>query len=250
VIVRASVDLAAPLRAFESGEDAIGWLGSGLHEPRPGAKSFDFGAVAWPVLRTGRDASAWDAPGVAQRLADGIAFARLSYLQLGAPWPAQSEEGWGGAPCDLLVRDDSPWLVELARAVAATLSRPQHALSVRTIGAGEIAQRRAGRGFALMIDVARPLAPSPLGGFVGLATADDPTTAADIARHAPRVIDPSPRTMRIGVLGEVRVQGAHAPEVSIAPAMSGGIDFGSAWRTDASSARGTPGAPAAPAASR
>jgi peptide/nickel transport system substrate-binding protein len=235
VVVRASPDLAAPLRAFESGEDAIGWLGSGLHEPRPGARPFDFGAVAWPLLRTGRDAAAWDAPGIAQRLADGIAFSRLAYLQLGPPWTAQSEEGWGGPACDLLVRDDAPWLVELARAVAATIARPQHEVTARPVAPAEIARARGSRAFSLMIDVARPLAASPLGAYVGLATADDPATVADIARHAPRYLEPSARTltrtMRVGVLGEIRVQGARMPDLTLGALPSGGIDLGSASKT-------------------
>src|SRR5439155_25360313 len=186
VVVRASPDLAAPLRAFESGEDALGWLGSGLHEPRPGARPFDFGPVAWPLLRTGRDAAAWDAPGIAQRLADGIAFSRLAYLVLGPPWAAQSEEGWGGPACDLLVRDDAPWLIELARAVAATIARPQHEVTAKPVASAEIAQRRASRAYALMIDVVRPLYPGALGAFIALANADDPSSVVDVARHAPR----------------------------------------------------------------
>jgi peptide/nickel transport system substrate-binding protein len=234
ILVRPSSDLAASLRAFESGEDVIGWLGSGLHEPRPGARPFDFGPAAWPILRTGHDAGTWDAPGIAQRIADGIAYARVSYLVLGPPWTAQAEEGWGGPPCDLLVRDDAPWLVELARAVAATIARPQHEVTARTVPAAELAQRRASRAFALMIDVARPLAPSALGAFVGLTTADDAQTALDIARHPPRVIDPNPRTLtrttRIGVLGDVRVQGARSADLALGAGPAGGMDLGNASR--------------------
>jgi peptide/nickel transport system substrate-binding protein len=239
VIVRAAADVAASLRAFESGEDAIGWLGSGLHEPRPGARPFDFGAVAWPILRTGREAAAWDAPGIAQRIADGIAYSRLAYLVLGAPWPTQQEEGWGGAPCDLLVRDDAPWLVELARAVAATITRPSHEVTARPVPASDVVARRGSRSFSLLIDAARPFGATPLGAFLGLATADDLQTAAEIAKHAPRLVDGTARTltrtMRIGVLGEVRVQGAHAADVTIGATPSGSLDLG-----DASRARRTP----------
>ncbi|MEO8799905.1 MAG: hypothetical protein ABI551_18560, partial [Polyangiaceae bacterium] len=42
-------DLAAGLRAFESGAADVGWLGTGLHEPRAGSKPFDAGAVGWAV---------------------------------------------------------------------------------------------------------------------------------------------------------------------------------------------------------
>jgi peptide/nickel transport system substrate-binding protein len=235
VVIHPSADLAGPLRAFEAGEDTLGWLGSGLHEPRPGAKPFDFGAVGWAVLRTGRDAAVWDAPGIAQRIADGIPYARVAYLVLGPPWPSQSEEGWGGPACDLLVRDDAPWLIELAKAVAATIGRPGHEINVRALPGSEITQRRATRSFALLLDVVRPLAATPEGMFVGLATADDPVTVAGIATHPPRLdAATSPRTltrtMRIGVVGELRVQGAKMPDVSLTAAAAGGLNLGDATR--------------------
>ena len=235
VVVHTSPDLAAPLRAFEAGEDTLGWLGSGLHEPRPGAKAFDFGAVAWAILRTGREAGTWDAPGIAQRIADGIPYARVAYLALGPAWTAQSEQGWGGPPCDLLVADDALWLVELAKAVAATIARPGHDVNARAVPPAEIAQRKATRGYALLLDVARPLAPTLRGMFVGLATADDPMTVADIATHAPRLDGAAAartltRTMRIGVVGEVRVQGARMPDVGLAAPPAGGLGLGDATR--------------------
>jgi len=234
VDVHTSPDLAAPLRAFEAGEDTLGWLGSGLHEPRPGAKPFDFGAVAWAILRTGREAGTWDAPGIAQRIADGIPYSRVAYLALGPPWGAQSEQGWGGGTCDLLVADDALWLVELAKAVAATIGRPGHEVTARAVPPAEIAQRKAARAYALLLDVARPLAPTPRGMFVGLATADDPATVADIATHAPRFDGTTARTltrtMRIGVVGEVRVQGARMPDVTLATSPAGGLGLGDATR--------------------
>ncbi|MGO8997951.1 MAG: hypothetical protein ACLQVI_31915 [Polyangiaceae bacterium] len=235
VVVHPAADLAAPLRAFEAGEDTLGWLGSGLHEPRPGAKPFDFGAVAWAILRTGREAGTWDAPGIAQRIADGIGYSRVAYLVLGPPWSSDSEQGWGGAACDLLVRDDSLWLIELAKAVAATITRPGHEVTARPVPSAEIVQRRTARSFSLLLDVARPLAPTAMGAFVGLATADDPSTVADIATHAPRLLDgASPRTltrtMRLGILGEVRVQGARMPDVMLSASPSGGMNLGDATR--------------------
>src|SRR5256885_1928120 len=94
--------------------------------PRPGwtaqrscSLRFDVGAVAFAILRTGHDAGAWDAPGTAQSLADGIDPGRLGHLSVGPSWPSDGNAKWGGAAMQLLVREDSPWLVELARAVAA-----------------------------------------------------------------------------------------------------------------------------------
>lgn len=233
IVVRTAADLAASLRSFEAGSDDIGWLGLGLHEPRAGAKSFDCGAVAWAILRTGREGGNWDTPGVVQRVADGIPSARLSYLAVGAPWGTEREEGWNGSPTDLLVRDDSPWLVELARTVAATLSRPSHELTARPLPLAEFQQRMRGRSFALAIDVARPLAPGAVGALTGLATADNAQHAIELVRHPPRVIDAPARTLtrmlRVGVLGEIRVQGGRVPDLLL-PASPSGWDLGAATR--------------------
>ncbi|WP_394843995.1 ABC transporter substrate-binding protein [Pendulispora brunnea] len=235
IVVRAAPDLSASLRAFESGADDVGWLGSGLHEPRPGARPFDLGPVAWAILRSGRDGGTWDSPGLPQRIADGIPHARLSYLGLGAAWPAEREEGWSGPPSDLLVREDSPWLVELARAVSATLSRPGHELNVRPVSATELANRRVQRSFALAIDVTRPVAPGALGALVGLATADRPASAVEIMRHPPRLGNVSPRTltrtMRVGILGEIRIFGSRVADLGLAPSASRGWDLGLSTRS-------------------
>jgi len=231
--VRHAPDLATSLRAFESRADDVGWLGSFLHEPRAGARGFDTGAVAWAILRTGREAAALDAPGTAQALADGVPHGALASLVVGPPWEHSSAQ-WTGAACNLLVRDDAPWLVEVARALAVALSSPSHEVTPRSASPVEIASRRASRAFALMLDVARPSAPGPLGALLGLATADDGATAMALARHPPRG-DVTPRTatraMRIGVVGEIRVQGGRAPDVVLPPSPWGcGVDWGSAYR--------------------
>lgn len=235
IVVHRAHDLAESLRSFETGADDIGWLGAGLHEPRPGSEPFDAGLAAWAVLCTGRDAGAWDAPGVAQRLADGISPSRLSYLALGPPWPTASEQGWGGPPCDLLVRDDAPYLVELARALAATLTRPDHEVRPRPIPASELATRRSGRRFALALDLARPLGSGPFGAFASLATADDPSLASEAIKRPPRFGDVSPRTqtrtLRLGVVGEVRAVGARVADLvlPVRPAPLGAA-WGDAYR--------------------
>ncbi|MBV9946007.1 MAG: hypothetical protein JOZ69_04075 [Myxococcales bacterium] len=231
---RHAPDLVTSLRAFESGADDVGWLGSFLHEPRPGAKAFDAGAVAWAILRTGRDAGALDARGTAQALADGVPHAALASLVVGPPWE-QDAAPWSGAPCDLLVREDSPWLIEVARAVAAAISSPAHEVTPRPVAAQDFALRRTARAFALMLDVARPAGPGPLGALIGLATADDPAAAADLVRHPPRG-EPSPRTatrtMRLGVVGEIRLQGGRAPDLVLPPSTWGrGLDWGGAFRS-------------------
>jgi len=220
VVLRAAPDLAASLRAFESGADDLGWLGSGLHEPRAGSRPFDFGAAGWAVLFTGRDAAAWDAPGVAQRICDGIPPARLSYLALGPAWTTEPEQGWGGPPTPLHVREDAPWLVELAKAIAATISRPSHEVTAKPVPALEISQRRTSRNHTLLLDVVRPVAPGGFAAMIALATADNALRASELVQHPPKLGEIPPRTMtrtmHCGVVGEIRVQGGRAPDVLLA----------------------------------
>ena len=54
--VRRATDLVTSLRAFESGTDDLGWLGSFLHEPRSGARSFDAGMESRTISKA---ASFW-----------------------------------------------------------------------------------------------------------------------------------------------------------------------------------------------
>lgn len=238
VVVRSAPDLAASLRAFESGSDDLGWLGSGLHEPRPGSRPFDLGPVAWAVLFTGRDAAGWDAPGVAQRLCDGIPPARLAHLAIGPAWTPDPTQGWGGAPAAIHVRDDAPWLVELAKAIAATISLPSHEVTAKPVPAADFAQRRAARSYALALDVVRPLAPGALGAMVALATADNAGVAASLVQKPPKLGEvparTMTRTMRCGVVGEIRVQGGRTPDITLPlSAASGGFDLGGASRARA-----------------
>ena len=235
LLVRQAVDLADSLRSFEAGTDDVGWLGSGLHEPRAGARPFDAGAVGWVLLRTGRDAGSWDTPGVAQRLADGISPSLLAHLAPGPAWTVEPDQGWGGPPCELLVRDDSPYLAEVARAVAAALTRASHEVTVRQVPAATFRQRRASRSYALAIDVARPFAPGLLGSLAALATSDDPERARDAVRYPPRRGDMSPRTiartLHVGVICEIRVQGGRVPALALPARSSGGVDWAGATRT-------------------
>jgi peptide/nickel transport system substrate-binding protein len=235
VVLRAAPDLSASLRAFESGADDLGWLGSGLHEPRAGSRPFDFGAAGWAVLFTGRDAGTWDAPGVAQRICDGIPPARLSYLALGPAWTTEPEQGWGGPPTSLYVRDDAPWLGELARAIAATISRPSHEVTAKPVSALEITQRRTSRSHTLLLDVVRPVAPGGFAAMIALASADNALRASELVQHPPKLGEIPPRTMtrtmHCGVVGEIRVQGGRAPDVQLAASsMSATFDFGASTR--------------------
>jgi hypothetical protein len=104
------------------------------------------------------------------------------------------------------------------------------------VSAAELTQRRASRAYALAVDVARPLGHGPLGPLLGLAAADDPQSAMSLARHPPRGGDLTARavtrTLRVGVLGEIRFQGGRVADLSLPPSASAfGVDLGAATRT-------------------
>jgi peptide/nickel transport system substrate-binding protein len=238
VDVEQASDLLASLRSFEGNLADVGWLSSGLHGPRPGAASFDFGRVAWIVLQTGSEAGTWGAPGVAQRLLDGLEPGRLQRFGLGAlPPPASAAAGaeWGGKPCELLVSEGAAYLEELARTLASMLSRPSHEVTAKAIPASELARRRATGAFSLILGVVRPLAATGIATLVSLAAAADPASGIELMRRPPRLTSFAPRqlarTLKLGVLGELRVTGAHAPDVHLARHPSGeGWDMGATFR--------------------
>lgn len=236
ITVRHAANVSASLLAFEGGSDDIGWFERGLHAVRAGSKSFDHGAVGWVVLCTGRDAMTWDRPGIAQSVADGIPYARVSNLHLGGAWPDAPAQGWGGPPVTLLVRDDSPWMIDVANAIAATVSRPGHEVTVKPVTAAELASRRASRLYGLALDVVRNIGAGSLGAMVALATADNPIRAQEIVQHPPKLGDVAARTLtrtfRGGVVGEIRVGGGRVPDLTLAPSGNGfGFDLGSSYRS-------------------
>lgn len=232
VTVATAGTLADSLRAFESGADDVGWLGTGLHEPRSGATRFDHGLAGLLVLVPGRDTAGWDAPGVVQRLCDAVPPQSLAFLGLGPPWAVGDRGGWGGPRGPLVVRSDSPHLVETARTLAATLSRPGHELVVEAVSAAELSRRRQTRAFTLALDVVRTLDPSPLGMMVSLATADHAERARDVVRHPPRLgavgARALTRTMRLGVVGELRVAGGAAAHLTLRPRRPGTLGLADA----------------------
>jgi peptide/nickel transport system substrate-binding protein len=235
IAIEQALDLSSSLRSFEGKLTDVGWLGSGLHGARPGAEPFDLGSVAWIVLQTGAEAGPWGGAGVAQRLLDGLAPERFQRFGLGAlPGPSGSSE-WGGRPCELWVRDGSAYLGELARTLSSLLTTPGHEVAVRAASATEIAHRRNAGTFSLMLGIVRPFAASPLGAHVALAATVDPKSAVELLRRPPRVSTFDPRivtrTLTLGVLGELRIMGAHAPDLYLARNPLGeGWDLGGSYR--------------------
>lgn len=235
LVVEQASDLSSSLRSFEGKLTDVGWLGSGLHGARPGAQSFDMGSIAWIVLQTGAEAGPWGGAGVAQRLLDGLAPERFQRFGLGAmPAPDGSAE-WGGRPCELWVHEGSAFMGELGRTLSSLLSRPRHEVTVRAGSAAEIARRRAAGTFSLMLGIVRPFSGSFLGSHVALAAAIDPKNGLELQRRPPRLTTFDPRsvtrTLTLGVLGELRVMGAHAADVRLARNQTAeGWDLGSTYR--------------------
>jgi peptide/nickel transport system substrate-binding protein len=236
ITIEQAPDLSASLRSFEGNLTDVGWLGAGLHAPRPGAEPFDMGSAGWIVLHTGAEAGVWGAPGMAQRLLDSLPPERLERFALGPLPPATAAGGWGGRPCELLSEEGSAYLDELARTLASLLSRPGHEVTPRTLSAAELTRRRAAGNYSLLLGIARPFGRPGLATFVALAAAADPVGALEAARHPPLLAGFAPRTLtrtlKLGVLGELRILGAHAPEVRLARSSLGdGWDLANSYRT-------------------
>jgi peptide/nickel transport system substrate-binding protein len=235
VSVDQAPDLLASLRSFEGNLTDIGWLSSGLHAPRPGSAPFDLGHVAWIVLQCGAEAGPWGAPGVAQQLLDGLEPGTLQRFGLGPLAPKAGVAEWGGKSCDLLVAEGSAYLEDLARTLSSLLSRPGHEVTVKTLPAGELSRRRTTGAFSLLLSVVRPFAGTGLATLVSLAAAASPAAGLELMRRPPRLTSFVPRlltrTLKLGVIGELRVLGAHAPDVHLARQASGdGWDLGATYR--------------------
>jgi peptide/nickel transport system substrate-binding protein len=213
--VRAARDLADALRSFESNLADVGWLGSGLHRPRPGAVSFEGPELGWVVLRTGKDAGAWGAPGIGQQLLDRIPTERLKPLGIAPPTrTAATGAAWGGGAVDLLVYDDSPQLAEIAEALAPLLSQPAHPIRTQRIPRVDVSQRRADGRFALMLDFVRSVGPPGRATLLSLLAATNP----ELVARPPQVTSYAPvdiaRGYSFGIVGGLRVSGARLPDLN------------------------------------
>ncbi len=233
--VKGSAEVGESLRAFESGRDDLGWLGTGLYEARNGAKLVDAGSLGWVLLATGREAGTWDAPGAAQALADAISYTSIAHLKLGPAWPEGGAERWQGPPCELLVIDDCPWLIEVAKTLAALVGTPGHEVTAKVLPSQEFAARRKSRRFALALDVARTLstrtATMSFGAYAALAVASDPSSAGTLSKRPPLGDRPARahgRQFRVGVVGEVRAEFGRVGHMLVESDPSGGVAWGAA----------------------
>jgi peptide/nickel transport system substrate-binding protein len=212
VELRRAADLAAGLRAFETGDADVGFLGAGLHGRRPHSVDFHTESFGWFVLRTGPLAGGWGSPGVAARLVAGIERGRFSHLGI-APAGGGTHTAWGGPPSELLVDDGSAYSVEIAGVVAAALSAPGHEIRLLRLPHGELRKRRDEGKYVLAVDFVRKLGLSRDAAFLSLLAGADPK----LAERPPHFASTDPgdvtRTLPLAILGELAVSGARVPEL-------------------------------------
>jgi peptide/nickel transport system substrate-binding protein len=214
ITVARAADLAAALRAFEAGQADVGFLGAGLHRSRPGALAFEGPVYGWAVLRAGREAGAWGAPGVTQGLSDRITpdvLRHLGVVPVGGKLLPNA--GWGGSAAEILVDAGAPVLHKLAETAAPMLGGSA-ALGVRAVPRAELVERRASGAFALMVDFVRVAGPPGRATLLSLLAAVSPALAA----RPPRATSTEPRdiarTLPLGVIGALRFAGFRRPDLA------------------------------------
>lgn len=223
--VREVPDLRASLREFEVGTDDLGWLGTGLFSSRAGGERFDLGAVGLLAVAATSKAGDLAKPGAMQRLADALPDPAIGHLGLGArPSGGGGGFSYDGPPIGLAC-EGSPHLVETAQAIADAIGSKDHEVTVEIATRSEIAARRA-RGDALLsLHVVR--ADGNLAR--ALAGLDDPATL----KTPPTKLAANPReaakSLRVGVLGELRVFGGKLHELALVADTRGGWDLGASF---------------------
>ena len=203
-------DLADALRAFEAGQVDVGWLGNGLYRSKAGAVPLDGPIFGWIVLRTGTEAKSWGAPGIAGQLTAALPAAALARFGVRAVAGAGNGVRWGGGPTPLLVSEDAPHAVELARALEPLLSSSGNEVRATPVPRGTWLEARRSRRYGLLLDFVRAAgdtAQSPL----ALLAAVDPELARRPPKNLSSVWDAT-RTLSLGIVGDVRIAGARSPQ--------------------------------------
>lgn len=227
IVVRRARELADSLRAFESGQDDLGWLGRGFHRDRQGSRPFDYREAGWVVLVTGKQAGRFAAPGMAQRLANGVPTGRL-HVGLRGRAGVGSGVSWDGGEASLLFDAGHGHMAEIAKAVAAKLSSKGHEVTARGLSRARFRSTLKADKHALALDVVRHPGSVPSPQAMALAT------AAGIGRQFGtqfwdgKVKTPPPLTL--GVLGALGIHGGVAASVLLAPDESGrGVSWGDSY---------------------
>jgi hypothetical protein len=226
--VTATTDLAELLRGFEAGQTDVGWFGTGLYRTVKDAVAFEAQRYGFAVLLAGKAAGAWGAPGTLQALLDAVPAQQLSHLGLrGLPTQPTGSAAWGGPSTSIAVPGGSPQLVEVARALAASLSTPGHQLITVEKTAEELAALYGSRQFGLLVDCVRAPSAAPRELELALRTVASP----DAAKRAPRTAPLAPRelgkSLPLGVIGELCCWGSRRAELHGLEAWQ----LGSVWRS-------------------
>jgi len=206
-----AVDLADALRAFEAGQVDVGWLGNGLYRPKAGAIPLEGPVFGWFVLRTGLDAKAWGAPGIAQQLAAALPAAALARFGVRPVAGGSGGVRWAGGPSPLLVCDDAPQAIELARALEPLLGSPGNEVRATPVPRASFLEARRSRRFGLLLDFVRGGGGDVTQSAQALLTAVDPALAKRPPKNLSSLQDAT-RTLTLGIVGDVRISGARAPE--------------------------------------
>jgi len=204
-------DLADALRAFETGQVDVGWLGNGLYRPKAGAIPLDGPIFGWIVLRTGLDAKNWGAPGIAAQLTAALPAAALTRFGVRPMVGAGDGARWGGGQSSLLVCEDAPHSVELARALEPLLGSNGNEIRATPVPRTTWLEARRSRRYNLLLDFVRAANTDITQSAQALLAAVDPALARRPPKNLSSVLDAT-RTLPLGVIGEVRVAGARNPE--------------------------------------
>lgn len=206
-----AADLADALRAFETGQVDVGWLGNGLYRKKAGAVPLAGPIFGWIVLRTGLDAKTWGAPGIAGQLTAALPGAALARFGVHAVPGAGPGVRWGGGPAPLLVSDDAPHAVELARALEPLLSSSGHEVRATPVPRAAWLEARRSRRYALLLDFVRAESSDAKQSALALLAAVDPALARRPPKNLSSALDAT-RTLSLGIVGELRIAGARSPE--------------------------------------
>ena len=204
-------DLADALRAFETGQADVGWLGNGLYRPKAGALTLDGPVFGWIVLRTGLDAKTWGAPGIASQLVAALPSAQLARFGVRSLPRAGDGVRWGGGPTTLLVADDAPHAVELARALEPLLGSNDNEVRATPVPRATWLEARRSRRYGLLLDFVRATNGDVTQSAQALLAAVDPALARRPPKNLSSVLEAT-RTLPLGIVGEVRIAGARNPE--------------------------------------
>ncbi len=117
---------------------------------------------------------------------------------------------WAGGPSPLLVCDDAPQAVELARALEPLLGSAGNEVRATPIARSAWLEARRSRHFTLLLDFVRAGSTDATESAQALLAAVDPALAKRPPKNLRSLLDAT-RTLTLGVIGEVRVTGARLP---------------------------------------